>query len=191
MRRLLAIGAGVALSCGLATAAFAWNDIGLSAACAPDADSLAWTIDLPSEKNFKVDWSWGADFATFATVDFGSAGEHDFTTPRGGDTLYVRWTSDIETTAQAAANTDLCAHGAVATPTPEGSVEGATGTPASSPEGGVEAGTSSVAPGTGIPDTAVTRAGAEQIPAMILAALLVASVGLLMATNIVARRERT
>jgi hypothetical protein len=174
----------------MATAAFAWGNITLSARCAPDTNTLAWTIDLPKEKNFKVDWSFDADFATFATVDFGSAGQHDFTTPRDGDTLHVRWRSDMKVTAEAAANTEVCAQTGGSTSSPEGSVKGATGTPAGSPEGGVEAGTSSVAPGTGIPDTA-TDSAPVQVPAMILAVLLVASVGVLAGANAVARRARS
>jgi hypothetical protein len=47
-----------------------------------------------------------------------------------------------------------------------------------------------VAPGTGIPDTA-TDSAPVQIPATILAVLLVASVGVLTGANVVARRARS
>ena len=120
MRKMLAAFAGVALTLSLATAVLAWGNLTLTAECAPDEATFAWTIDLPSENNFKIDWSFDADFGTFTTVDFVSAGEHDFTTPTGGDVLYVRWSSEHDTTAQATSNTEMCAP-AAATPTPEGS----------------------------------------------------------------------
>ena len=154
MRKLLATVAGVALALSLTTGALAWGNLTLNAECAADEATLAWTINLPTENNFMIDWSFDANFATFTTTDFGSAGEHHFSTPRGGDTLYVRWTSEHDTMAQAMSNTELCAQTA-ATPTPEGSVMGGTSSP--SPEGGVHGGTGTPAPG--IPDTSVAAQG--------------------------------
>ncbi|MEO8252371.1 MAG: hypothetical protein ABI578_07845 [Chloroflexota bacterium] len=106
----------VALGLVLATAgiALAWAQPTLTARCAPDENSYAWTINLHTESNYRVDWSFQSTFAGFATVDFASAGGHDFTTPRGGSTLYVRWTSDHASKAQATANADLCEQQSVA-----------------------------------------------------------------------------
>jgi uncharacterized repeat protein (TIGR01451 family) len=111
VRKLLAPVAALALVFVAAGAALAWNPLTLTANCAPDDNSYAWTINLPAEDNSKVDWSFDSDFASFTTVDFGSAGDHDFTTPRGGPTLYVRWNSDHRLDAQDSenANGDLCA----------------------------------------------------------------------------------
>ncbi len=176
MRRLLAIGAGVALTLGLATAAFAWDNMTLNAECAPDSASLAWTIDLPREKNYKIDWSFDATFATFTTTDFGSKGEHAFTTARDGDTLHVRWHSDTSVTAEAMANEELCVQGGQATPTPtstpENGVQGATGTP------------------SGIPDTAVTDTSSTGLPALLFGMLLVVSLATLVTLNLNAARSR-
>ena len=187
MRRLLAIGAGLGLTLGLTTAAFAWDNITLNAECAPDRDSLAWSIDLPSEKNFKVDWSFDASFATFATVDFGSKGEHEFTTPRDGDTLHVRWASDTSVTAQAMANEELCVQGGAATPTPtqEGGVHGGTSQP--TPEDGVQGATGTP---SGIPDTAVTDTSSTGLPALLFGMLLIASLATLVTVNLKAARAR-
>ena len=82
MKKLLAALAGVALTLSVATTVLAWGNLTLTAECKPDEATFAWKIDLPSENNFKVDWSFDAGFAAFMTVDFVSAGEHEFTTPR-------------------------------------------------------------------------------------------------------------
>ena len=160
MRKLLAGSAGVVLALTLATGVLAWGNLTLTAECAADTATYAWTIDLPNENNFKVDWSFDADFATFATVDFGLAGEHQFTTPRSGDILYVRWSSDHDTMAQAMSNQEVCA--AAIPPTPEGSVKAGASTP--TPEGNVQGGTGT--PGAGLPDTSVgAGSSSSAIPA--------------------------
>jgi hypothetical protein len=187
MKKLLAALAGVALSLSLATSAFAWGNLTLTAECAPDQATFAWTINLPNENNFKVDWSFDSDFSTFMTIDFGSMGEHDFTTPRGGDVLYVRWSSEHNTTAQAASNKQMCAEAAATpTPTPEGSVMGGTFTSSPSPENNVHGGTGTPAPD--IPDTSVqAQGGASAFPAVVFALIALGSLGVLAVANVKAR----
>lgn len=110
MKRLLAPLAALTLIAATAGIALAWQPPTLTSSCAPDENSFAWTIDLPGpEDNYKVDLSWD-NFATapFATIDFGSAGSHDFTTSRGGPILYVRWTSDPSKKASLSGDTELC-----------------------------------------------------------------------------------
>lgn len=113
VRKLLAPVAALALVFVAAGAALAWNPLTLTAKCAPDDSHYAWTVNLPKEDDSKVDWSFDADFTTFTTLDFGTGnvGDQDFTTPRGGSTLYVRWTSDHRLSAQDSedANGELCA----------------------------------------------------------------------------------
>jgi uncharacterized repeat protein (TIGR01451 family) len=99
----------VALVLSMATIAFAWKDPMLTALCAPDENSYAWRIHLETESNYDIELSWD-NFATpaFDTIDFGSAGDHDFTTARGGSTLYVRFADDHGAKASAAADEELC-----------------------------------------------------------------------------------
>ncbi len=114
MRRLFAPIVASALVLATAGVVLAWVQPTLTAQCAPDENSYAWSIHLHSEGNYNIDWSFDSNFASFTTTNFGSAGDHDFTTPRGGPTLYVRWTSDHGSKAQAAANGDLCQEESVA-----------------------------------------------------------------------------
>lgn len=107
----------------IAGTALAWEEPTLTALCAPDQNSYAWRINLHKEKDFNIDWSFDS-FATFTTTDFLTKGDHEFTTPRGGPTLMVRWSSEPDVSAQADANPELCEP-------PEQTVEAATGTPAS------------------------------------------------------------
>jgi uncharacterized repeat protein (TIGR01451 family) len=95
----------------MAGTALAWSSgPSLASECAPDANSYAWKITLPSgEPNYKVDWSFASNFAGATLVDFLTAGDHEFTTARGGTTLYVRWHDDTKWTDSAIANAELCA----------------------------------------------------------------------------------
>lgn len=108
MRRLLAPVAGLALVLSMAGTALAWEEPTLTALCAPDANSYAWQIHLPTEDDYNIDWSFDS-FATFTTTDFLTAGDHEFITPRGGETLKVRWSSEHSSKAKADANAELCA----------------------------------------------------------------------------------
>jgi hypothetical protein len=192
MKKLLAAGAGSVLALSLVTGVVAWGALTLSAECAADEATFAWTIDLPAgENNYKIEWSFEANFATFTTVDFGTAGEHDFTTPRGGTILYVRWSSDHDTTAQATANAEICGQTA-ATPTPSPAPEGSVGpggsTPTPTPESNVQGGTGTPAPE--VPDTATSGSGSVgPIPAIGFGLILLASLGILAGANLKATKR--
>jgi hypothetical protein len=181
--------AGAVLAVSLATVAFAWGNITLQAECAGDDQSLSWSIQLPAgEDNYQIDWSFSADFSTFVTIDFGAAGDHHFTTPRAGSDLHVRWSSDHQTMAQAAASDELCASG-TPTPTPEGTVKGGLGSPTSTPEGNVQGGTGT--PAEGIPDTAQDpSSSAQPIPALVFGVVLVLSVATLALANLKVAADR-
>ncbi len=104
----------------MAGIAIAWQQPTLTALCAPDANHFAWKIHLANESDFELDGSFDSDFdpltmadigagdEAFDELDFGSSGDHEFTTPRGGSTLYVRWSSDHGSKTDAAANEELC-----------------------------------------------------------------------------------
>ncbi|MDP9468089.1 MAG: hypothetical protein M3P32_05030 [Chloroflexota bacterium] len=108
MRKLLAPVAGLALVLSMAGTALAWEEPTLEALCASDQDTYAWMIMLPVEDDYLIDWSFD-NFATFTTTDFLTDGHHEFTTPRAGVTLKVRWSSHHSTKAMAIANPELCA----------------------------------------------------------------------------------
>ena len=211
MRRIWAAAAAAMLTLSLASVVAGWGEIGLTAECAPDENTLAWKITLPAgEDNYLIDWSFDASFATFTTADFGTAGQHQFTTPRGGPTLFVRWSNDHDTTAQAAANEELCNEGSAspspsasvaesvapssspqgslgASSSPEQSVAATTGTPVSSPEQSVAGGTGT--PG-GLPDTAADSGSSITLLPIFLAVLLATSLTALTYVNVAAWRKR-
>lgn len=108
MRKLLAPVAAAGLLLVMVTTVFAWQAT-LTSDCAPDANSFAWKINLHEEPDYNIDFSFDSDFGTFWTVDFLTKGDHSFTTARGGETLYFRWSSDHGSKGQAEANGDLCA----------------------------------------------------------------------------------
>lgn len=165
MRKLLAPVAAVALVLSMVGTVLAWAHPTLTADCAPDANSLAWKINLVGpEANYKVDWSFDASFAGATTTDFGTAGDHSFTTPRGGWTLYVRWSSHHGSHASAAANLELCTQSHQSA---EQSVEAGTGTPA----------------GT-IPDSSVASNGSNPIPTILFSMLLLGSLTTMVVTNV-------
>jgi len=186
MRKLLAASAGLVLALSVATGALAWGNLSVTTRCMPDQTHLAWTIHLPpGENNYKIDWTFASDFFQFRTVDFGSAGDHDFTTLNGGNTIYVRWSSDHDTTAQAVRSTELCVtSNASPTATPESSVAGATGTP----EGSVMGATGTPAPE--IPDTATPESGGSLPLTAAFMVLLTGSLGGLAYANVAARKRR-
>jgi hypothetical protein len=199
-RVMAAIGSSlivVALSAG---AVFAWVRPTLSAMCADDDAHYAWQISLSQEADYKIQFSWSSSFADAWTVDFGSAGAHGFSTDRGGSTLYARWKSDMSKSTSAAVNAELC-HQPTPTPTatptatptptptatptarpthappthrpsPEQSVEGATGTPQP------------------IPDTAIDYGDQSQLVLAFPVVLLIAAVALSASAGIVALRRR-
>ena len=149
----------------IAGTALAWEDPTLSALCAPDQSHYAWSINLHKEKNFNIDWSFDS-FATFTTTDFLTKGDHEFTTPRGGATLKVRWSSEPDVSAKADANAELCEP-------PEEEVEAGTGTPA----------------GT-VSDSSIVGEQSGPLPMIIFGMLLVVSLGTLAYANVKVVRAR-
>jgi hypothetical protein len=159
----------------------AWAHPMLTAQCAPDANSLAWTITLTGpEDNYRVDWSFDAGFAGATTVDFGTAGDHSFTTPRGGWKLYVRWTSHPGSTAKADANLQLCTQGQQS--------QSAQQSVGQSGEQSVEAGTGT--PGGTLPDSAVGSNGSNPIPTVLFSLLLLGSLTAMAVTNVKTAKDR-
>lgn len=104
-----------------AAPALAWTNPEVTPLCAPSAQQFAFNVKLSgTEPNYNFDWSF--DKETWTTVA-GSKGSNALTTPRGGTTLYVRWSSDHDSRGKAQGNTELCVK-----PTPSPSV-----TPAPTP----------------------------------------------------------
>lgn len=105
--------AGLGLALAVSLIAFAGQAAALVApalgpSCAPDAGRYGWTVDLQPAANQTIEMSWGVPFTTFQTTDFGSAGAHGFTTPRGGTDLVIRYASDHGAAASATASGALC-----------------------------------------------------------------------------------
>lgn len=187
MRKLLAPIAAASLIAATAGIALAWSAPTLTANCAPDENTFAWTINLPGvEDNYKVDLSWD-NFATppFDTIDFGTGGDHDFTTPRGGSILYVRWTDDPDKMASVSGDTELCVP--VESNSPEQSVAQSV---AQSAEQSVEAGTGT--PAGSVPNSALGSDGPSPLPTILFSMALLASLGTLAYANVkvAARRNR-
>jgi hypothetical protein len=191
VKKLLAPLAALTLVLATAGLALAWVQPSLTPRCAPDENSYAWTINLHQEDNFSVDWSFESNFASFATIDFGSAGDHDFTTPRGGSTIYVRWSSQHDSTAQANADSGLCQQQSVAESVQESVAqsvaESVSESVAQSAEQSVEAGTGT--PEATIPDSSIAGNGSSPWPTVIFGLVLVTSLGSLAYANVrVAKR---
>ena len=171
MRKLLAPFAAITLLLATAGVAMAWKPPTLTSHCAPDENTFAWTINLPSkEDSWEIQFSWD-NFATppFDTIDFGSGGDHDFTTPRGGSTLYARWKAEHDSGTSLSGDSKLCVE-------PEQSVEAATGTPS----------------GTLSNSAISTVKGPGPLPAILFSMVLLGSLGTLAYANVkgVARRNR-
>lgn len=170
MRRLLAPLAAIALTLATVGSVLAWARPMLTAECAPDANSLAWKISLQGpEDNYSIDWSFDSAFAGATTVDFLTAGDHSFTTPRGGWKLYVRWSSHHGSDAQADANLQICQEGSQSQP--------------ASGEQSVDAGTGTSGGGT-IPDASMDGIGSNPIPTILFSLLLLGSLTAMVVTNV-------
>ena len=112
MRKFVALIAAAMLVMGLAGTALGnvtpqWAKPAVTANCAPDTDHYAWTVTLSgTENNYGFQWSFDND-GPWTKAD-GVKGDNALVTPRGGDTLYVRWDSDHGSIGHATANGDLC-----------------------------------------------------------------------------------
>jgi hypothetical protein len=109
VRRLtIALSSTAVLILALAGTALGWVTPVLTANCAPDENTYAWSIHLNPEDNQNIEFSWASDFSSPWTTNFGTSGDHSFTTPRGGSTLYARYVSDHNAKTSAVANAELC-----------------------------------------------------------------------------------
>jgi len=90
--------------------ALAWNQPTVTANCAPDSNHYSFTIVLTgSESNYNIDWSWNSSFSGATTVNSTTnPSPYTLVVPRGGTTLYVRWSSDNGPYNSATANGTLC-----------------------------------------------------------------------------------
>ena len=217
MRKLLAPVAAAALLLAMVTTVFAWRAT-LTSDCAPDANSFAWKINLQNEPDYKIEFSFASNFSGSWTVDFGTSGEHSFTTPRTGATLYFRWVSDHNSKGSAAANANLCEQQSVAESVAQSAAESVAASVAQSvaesvaqsvaasasecqqtEQGGntcpsavqtVEAGTGT--PAGSIPNTSIDGSGPNPLPTILFSLVLLGSLGGLAYTNVkvVARDKR-
>jgi hypothetical protein len=170
VRKLLGPVAAVALTLAMVGTVLAWAHPMLTAECAPDANSLAWKINLQGpEDNYSIDWSFDSAFVGATTVDFLTAGDHSFATPRGGWTLYVRWSSHHASQAQAAANLQTCTEGSHSQP--------------ESGQQSIEAGTGTSGGGS-IPDASMGGIGSTSAPTILFSLLLLASLAALVVSNV-------
>jgi hypothetical protein len=173
VRRLhLALISSVIVILATAGSVLAWSNPDLQALCAEDENTYSWRIVLPTESNYDMQFSWN-NFTTVAfSHTFPGNGAHEFTTPRDGATLYVRFEDDHGAKDSQAANSELCEPPSESQPgeSAEGSVGGGTGTP---PQGG------------SIPDTA-TSIPSQAGPLATIGAgmILLASLGALAYANV-------
>ena len=168
MRRLLPLLSALILIVAAAGTTLAWSDPDLESECAPNENEFAWSIWLPTESNYDMEFSWSADFSNAWDVTFPGNGIHEFTTARGGTTLYVRFDDDHNANDSEPANDELCEEPESPTPTPEGSQAGGTGTPEPS-----------------LPDTATGITGfASPLATVGFGLLLVVSLGALAYANV-------
>ncbi len=190
MRKLLAPAIAAAMILATAGIVLAWAKPILTAECAEDATHYEWKINLSTEDNYIIDWSFDSEFATMTTHDFESAGNHEFITVRGGPILYVRWHDDTDKAAQANANGEVCAQPSVEQSVAESvPASVAESVPASvaasvpaSVEQSVEAGTGTPAPS--IPSGALSGNGSSPLPTVIFSLVLLASLGTLVLANV-------
>ncbi len=186
MRKLLA--PVIALGVALVTAGIvlAWSQPVLTAECAEDASHYEWKINLPTEADYNIDWSFDSGFATFTHHDFVTAGNHEFLTAQGGPILYVRWSSDHSVKTQADANAELCTppsvEQSIAASVEQSIAASVEESIAAPPVQTVEAGTGT--PAASVPNTSLNGNGSSPLPTVIFSMVLLASLGTLAYTNV-------
>lgn len=85
-----------------------WNQPEVVALCAPDDQHFTFIVTLTGdEPNYNFDWSFNQNFNNATTVN-GVKGDNSLITPRGGDVLYVRWSSDHGSKTSINAKYALC-----------------------------------------------------------------------------------
>ena len=200
MRRLsIASSSAMILILGLAGTALAWASPNLSALCAEDENTYAWRVTFPQdEPNFEMELLWDSSTTPFDTIDFGADahlnGPHDFTTPRGGTVLKIRYADDTGAKDTATANAELCEPPASIPEEsiheqsiPEQSIPEQSIPQESEPEGSVAGGTGT--PNASIPDTAAAPATGTAVGTLLFGVLLLLSLGSLAYANVRAGRR--
>jgi hypothetical protein len=179
VRRLsIALSSALILVLSIAGTALAWASPSLEALCAEDENTYSWRVTFPQdEPNFEMELLWDSNTTPFDTIDFGAdahlSGPHDFTTPRGGTVLKIRFADDTGAKDTATANAELCTPPSEPEESePEGSVGGGTGTPVAS-----------------IPDTAAAPATGTAVGTLLFGVLLLLSLGSLAYANVRAGRR--
>jgi hypothetical protein len=189
---------------GLAGTALAWASPNLSALCAEDENTYAWRVTFPQdEPNFEMELLWDSSTTPFDTIDFGADahlnGPHDFTTPRGGTVLKIRYADDTGAKDTATANAELCEPPASIPEEsipeqsipeqsiPEQSIPEQSIPQESEPEGSVAGGTGT--PNASIPDTAAAPATGTAVGTLLFGVLLLLSLGSLAYANVRAGRR--
>ena len=163
MRRLLPLISALILFLSAAGSVMAWSDPDLQAACAPDENSYAWSIWLPTESNYDMEFSWNSNFSSAWDVIVPSNGVHLFTTARGGSPCTSGFEDDHGANDSQVANGELCEpETPTPSPTPEGSQAGETGSPTPTPEGSQAGATGT--PAASLPNTALGTSGAGGTP---------------------------
>jgi hypothetical protein len=93
----------------------AWGSPVVTPLCAPDNTHFKFNVWLPAESDYNMEWYW--DSSGFYPLVL-AQGNNTVTVSRGthsgGDTWYIRWSSDKGVIGSAKANGNLCA---TATPT--------------------------------------------------------------------------
>jgi hypothetical protein len=94
-------------------AVFAWSGPVVTALCAPDGTHFSFNVNLASESNYNMQWSWSANFSDpTPNIKLLHSGDNTVTVPSGshnsGDTWYIRFVSDTGAVGSAKANGTLC-----------------------------------------------------------------------------------
>jgi hypothetical protein len=92
----------------------AWSAPGIASVCSDDQAVHNWTVTLPTEADYNIQWADNAGFASPTDVTM-SAGANSLSTPASVTTLYVRWASEPNTESSA-----TWSGGACSSPSPTG-----------------------------------------------------------------------
>jgi hypothetical protein len=210
VRRLsISLATASILVLSLAGTALAWAAPNLTALCAEDENTYAWRVTFSQdEPNFVMELLWDSSTTPFDTINFGAdahlSGPHDFTTPRGGTVLKIRFQSDTGAKDTATANAELCNPPSEPQSEPPSEPQSEPPSepqseppsepqsepqsePASEPEGSVGGGTGT--PNASIPDTAAAPATGTAVGTLLFGVLLLASLGSLAYANARAGRR--
>lgn len=108
----------------------AWSAPGIASVCSDDQAVHNWTVTLPTEADYNIQWADNAGFANPTDVTM-NVGANSLSTPASVTTLYVRWASDPNTRSSATWSGGSCSS-APPSGTPFQSFQGETATPTAS-----------------------------------------------------------